>query len=162
MRRLLWSVALALPLQVTSMSGQTLPVAPGAEVAQAKCVSCHGADLIVSQRLTAPAWDREVAKMERWGVQFADGERAALLPYLASQFSARPAARRADSILGAGASAYQAACRSCHDDDLAAQQRLSEAAWGRTVDKMVRWGAVVRADHRAPLLSYLAAMWGTR
>jgi hypothetical protein len=57
---------------------------------------------------------------------------------------------------------YLAACRSCHDDDLAAQQRLPADAWGRTVDKMVRWGARVPADERSALIEFLAGRWGIR
>jgi hypothetical protein len=48
----------------------------------------------------------------------------------------------------------------CHEDDLSAQQRLSAAAWGRTIDKMVRWGAKVSADERGALVAYLASRWG--
>jgi sulfite oxidase len=57
---------------------------------------------------------------------------------------------------------YETACRACHADDLAAQQRLTPEAWGRTVDKMVRWGAHVNADERGPLVEYLASRWGVR
>ena len=56
-----------------------------------------------------------------------------------------------------GDAVYQAACRVCHSDDLVEQQRLSEAGWGRTIDKMVQWGARVESDRRASLLKYLAA-----
>ena len=41
--------------------------------------------------------------------------------------------------------------------DLIAQQRLSRAGWGREVDKMIRWGAVVEPDEREPMLDYLSA-----
>jgi len=61
-----------------------------------------------------------------------------------------------------GETVYQSACRVCHADDLVEQQRLSEAAWGRTVDKMVQWGARVENDRRASLLKYLAARYGPR
>jgi sulfite oxidase len=61
-----------------------------------------------------------------------------------------------------GEAAYQTACRACHADDLVEQQRLSEAAWGRTVDKMIQWGARIENDRRASLLKYLAARFGPR
>jgi hypothetical protein len=57
---------------------------------------------------------------------------------------------------------YLATCRTCHDDDLVVQQRLSPEAWGRTVDKMARWGARVGPDQRGPLVEFLAARWGLR
>jgi DMSO/TMAO reductase YedYZ molybdopterin-dependent catalytic subunit len=57
---------------------------------------------------------------------------------------------------------YESACRVCHDDDLAAQQRLTAEGWGRTVDKMVRWGARVSPEQRQPLVEFLASRWGIR
>ena len=48
-------------------------------------------------------------------------------------------------------------CLTCHESDLITQQRLSRTAWGRSVDKMVRWGAVVETEERDPMLDYLAA-----
>jgi cytochrome c5 len=48
-------------------------------------------------------------------------------------------------------------CLTCHEPDLIAQQRLSRPAWGRSVDKMVRWGAVLETEERDPMLDYLAA-----
>ncbi|MEP6914208.1 MAG: hypothetical protein ABJC89_01120 [Acidobacteriota bacterium] len=56
-----------------------------------------------------------------------------------------------------GAAQVQAHCSTCHGEDLIAQQRLSRAGWGREIDKMVRWGAVVAAAEREPMLDYLAA-----
>jgi hypothetical protein len=57
---------------------------------------------------------------------------------------------------------FDRACRACHDDDLAAQQRLTREGWGREVDKMVRWGARVTPDERSPLVEFLASRWGVR
>ena len=48
-------------------------------------------------------------------------------------------------------------CVTCHESDLITQQRLSRAAWGRSIDKMVRWGAVVEPEEREAVLDYLAA-----
>jgi cytochrome c5 len=53
-------------------------------------------------------------------------------------------------------------CLSCHEADLMAQQRLSRTGWGRSIDKMVRWGAVVESDERDPMLDYLAARFAPR
>lgn len=48
-------------------------------------------------------------------------------------------------------------CTECHEARIIVQQRLSKAAWGKEVDKMVKWGAVVdSADHDA-LIDYLSA-----
>ena len=63
---------------------------------------------------------------------------------------------------GAGAAILKARCLSCHQTDLIASQRLSAAGWGRELDKMVRWGAVVEAAEREPFIAYLAANFGPR
>ena len=137
-----------------------LPDGPGAEVARAACLGCHEADLIVSQRLSQAGWDRELTKMQGWGARLTADERRRLLEYLASQFGVRPMASHDEQAVAAGATVYARACRVCHEDDLSAQQRLTADGWGRTVDKMVRWGARVSADERAPLVAYLTSRWG--
>lgn len=58
---------------------------------------------------------------------------------------------------GRGRDIVQARCTACHDADLIAQQRLSRPGWGRSLDKMGGWGAVVPAEDRDVLLDYLAA-----
>ena len=57
---------------------------------------------------------------------------------------------------------FDRACRVCHDEDLSAQQRLTRDGWSREVDKMIRWGARVSPEERAPLVEYLANRWGVR
>jgi hypothetical protein len=47
-------------------------------------------------------------------------------------------------------------CLECHDARIIAQQRLGKAAWTREVDKMIKWGAVVDAADRDPLIDYLS------
>ncbi len=54
-----------------------------------------------------------------------------------------------------------AACTECHDSGIIVQQRLDKAAWTKEVDKMVKWGAVVSAEDRQPLIDYFAANFGT-
>lgn len=58
---------------------------------------------------------------------------------------------------GPGREAVTTRCVSCHESDLIVQQRLSRTGWGRSVDKMVRWGAVVESDEREAMLDYLSA-----
>ncbi len=137
-----------------------LPESPGAAVARAQCLGCHEADLIVSQRLSPTGWDREVAKMERWGAKVSADDRPALVGYLARHFGLQPLASHDAAAIAAGEKVFAATCRTCHEDDLSAQQRLSAAAWGRTVDKMVRWGAKVSAEEKPALVAYLTSRWG--
>lgn len=138
-----------------------LPAGAGVEVAQAKCLGCHDADLIVSQRLSPAGWDREVTKMERWGATLTADERRALVGYLTRQFGVRPAVSHDAALVAAGEAVFKEACRMCHDDDLSEQQRLSAAGWGREVDKMVRWGAKVSAEEKPALVAYLTSRWGS-
>jgi DMSO/TMAO reductase YedYZ molybdopterin-dependent catalytic subunit len=73
-----------------------------------------------------------------------------------------PAAPVASHEPGAANATFERACRVCHDDDLAAQQRLTREGWGREVDKMIRWGARVAPEERGPLVQFLASRWGVR
>jgi cytochrome c553 len=58
---------------------------------------------------------------------------------------------------GPGRDTVVARCLSCHEADLIVQQRLTRAGWGRELDKMIRWGAVVETTEREPMLDYLSA-----
>jgi mono/diheme cytochrome c family protein len=145
---------------VAQDANRSLPEGAGVELARAKCIGCHEADIIVSQRLSATGWDREVAKMERWGAKLSAEERPALVAYLTRQFGVKPLASHDAAAVAAGEVVYKGACRSCHEDDVSEQQRLSSAGWGRTVDKMVRWGAKVPADEKPALVAYLTSRWG--
>ncbi len=147
-------------LGVLHAQAPALPASPGVEVATAKCIGCHDADLIVSQRLSPAGWDREVAKMERWGAKLSAEERPALVGYLTREFGVRPTASHDRAAVAAGEAVFKEACRVCHEDDLSEQQRLSAAGWGREVDKMVRWGAKVSADEKPALVAYLTSRWG--
>lgn len=53
------------------------------------------------------------------------------------------------------------ACTECHDSGIIVQQRLDKVAWTKEVDKMMKWGAVVSAEDRQPLIDYFAANFGT-
>lgn len=165
MRRLAIATALvasSVMYGATSAGAQApvLPVSAGSEVASSKCLGCHGADLIVSQRLAQGGWDREIAKMERWGARLTPEERAALLGYLVREFGVRPAASHDPQLVAAGEAVHKEACRTCHDDGFVEQQRLDAAGWGREVDKMVRWGAKVAADEKPALVAFLTSRYG--
>ncbi|MEW6321374.1 MAG: hypothetical protein AB1635_09830 [Acidobacteriota bacterium] len=159
LRAALALAAAAITAPALSAQAPALPDAPGREIAAARCLSCHEADLIAQQRLTAAGWGRSVDKMVRWGARVDAAEREPLVAYLARHFAPQRAAATpaADE---AGAAAFKASCLNCHATDLVEQQRLTRAGWSRSVDKMVRWGATVPADRRDALLDYLAARYG--
>jgi mono/diheme cytochrome c family protein len=144
--------------QMTSPT-RGLPATAGVEVAQAKCIGCHEADLIVSQRLSQGGWDREIAKMERWGAKISAEERPVLLAYLTREFGVRPVAVHDAAAVAAGETTFKNACLTCHGEDLSSQQRLTAAGWGREIDKMVRWGAKVSTEERPTLVAYLTSRW---
>jgi hypothetical protein len=48
------------------------------------------------------------------------------------------------------------ACTQCHEARIILQQRLSKGAWGKEIDKMVKWGAAVDAADRDALIDYLS------
>ena len=50
-----------------------------------------------------------------------------------------------------------ATCTECHDSSIILQQRLSKAAWTKTVDKMIKWGADVDPDDHDALIEYLSS-----
>ncbi len=48
-------------------------------------------------------------------------------------------------------------CTVCHDAHILVQQRLSKAAWGKEVDKMMKWGAIVSPSDRDALVEYFSS-----
>jgi len=98
--------------------------------------------------------------MERWSLPVAARDRERLLDYLAGVSGVRSRPSLDPVAARAGQSVYARACLSCHDGALVEQQRLSEAAWRRSVAKMVQWGALVEGSEVASLATYLASRWG--
>ncbi len=77
---------------------------------------------------------------------------AATLPTPGTQFKQLPN--------GKGKAEVEAACYACHSADLLAQQRLNEKQWTATVEKMMRWGAVVAPEKKDVVIQYLAKNFG--
>jgi cytochrome c5 len=153
--------AMEILLLRAQVSAQELPQGRGRDAVVKRCVACHEADLISQQRLTRAAWGRSVDKMVRWGAIVEAEERDPMLDYLAAHF----APRRAASHIVATASyegVYKRACLMCHDADLVESQRLTRAGWVRTVDKMIRWGAIVADADKEGLVDYLTARYPVR
>jgi mono/diheme cytochrome c family protein len=51
------------------------------------CLECHEARIILQQRLSKPAWTKEVDKMTKWGAVVDPADRDALIDYLSTNFS---------------------------------------------------------------------------
>ncbi len=149
---------LAAPIAHAQARGGELPAGAGRDTLQARCLGCHGSDLIVSQRLSETGWGRELDKMIRWGARVPDPERAPLVAYLTRHFGAGAATAPVPDA--DGEAIFTRACLSCHGRDLTEQQRLSSTGWTREVEKMMRWGARVSDAEKAVLVAYLAARHG--
>jgi cytochrome c5 len=147
-------------LAIAPMSAQQLPAGPGADVLKSKCVICHEADIITSQKLSLAAWTNSVNKMVRWGSQITADERAVLQPYLAEHFGPKPVASHGNT--DAAAATYKRACLVCHDGDIIEQQKLTKTGWTNSINKMVRWGATVADSDKEPLVEYLFSRFPPR
>ena len=156
-------IALLIFMAGTPLLAQELPPGPGAEIFKNRCLVCHEADIITSQKLSLAGWTRSIDKMVRWGSQITPQEREVLQPYLAINFAPRPAVSHADTKVGLpseasakeGEATFKRACLTCHDADIVEQQKLSKTGWTRSVEKMMRWGATVPEADKQPLVDYL-------
>ncbi len=134
-----------------------LPAGPMQEKARTACLACHTASIIIQQQLDRRVWTKEVDKMIRWGAPLAAEDREALIDYLTQHFG--PREERAGELklpAGEGVENVRAACLSCHDAALIAEQQLDGRGWSRELDKMARWGATVRTEDREVILRYLS------
>jgi len=159
-QRVQWVLVLGALCLVRTADARQLPPGQGADVLKSRCVICHEADIITSQKLSLAGWTRSIDKMVRWGSQITAEEREVLQPYLAQHFAPKPAASHVSS--DAGAATYKKVCQTCHDADIIEQQRLTPTGWTRSVEKMMRWGAAVSDAEKQPLIDYLAARFGPR
>src|SRR5688572_29715031 len=77
-----------------------------------------------------------------------------LIPSFAAAQAARSMAEMAQKM-------EQTCLGLCHGASLIAQQRLDRNGWTREIDKMIRWGAVVAAEDKDPLINYLTTLFNT-
>jgi hypothetical protein len=80
------TAALAGESSLNSNSNDQLPAGPAKEKAEAACLTCHEARVIVQQRLSKPAWTKEVDKMMKWGAEVDPKDRDALIDYFSANF----------------------------------------------------------------------------
>jgi hypothetical protein len=73
----------SVPAKVTA----DLPAGPMQAKATTACLECHEARVILQQRLSRPAWTKEVDKMTKWGAVVDPADRDALIDYLSTNFS---------------------------------------------------------------------------
>ena len=68
-------------------SKEQLPAGPAKEKAEAACLTCHEARIIVQQRLGKPAWTKEIDKMIKWGAEVDPKDRDAMIDYFSANLS---------------------------------------------------------------------------
>ena len=66
---------------------EDLPAGPMQAKATTSCLECHEARIILQQRLSKPAWTKEVDKMVKWGAVVNADDHDALIDYLSTNFS---------------------------------------------------------------------------
>ena len=87
----LWSQSAESPVAALY---ESLPNGPMHNKAVTACTECHEARIIVQQRLSKPAWTKEVDKMVKWGAVVDAADHDPLIDYLSSNFGPdRPAYR---------------------------------------------------------------------
>ena len=60
-----------------------MPDDPARPLVQAKCLLCHSAEYLTSQRLTETQWQKTVDKMRKFGTPATDEEAKTITAYLA-------------------------------------------------------------------------------
>ncbi len=84
-------VAAGTPLLILAETAATLneglPAGAMQQKATTACLECHEARIILQQRLSKPAWTKEVDKMTKWGAVVDAADRDALIDYLSENFS---------------------------------------------------------------------------
>jgi hypothetical protein len=82
--------------------------------------------------------------------------RTALLAFTLLCFMPQLRAQAPDLPPGPAQAKVRTACLECHDASIIVQQRLSQAAWTKEVDKMIKWGALVEAADRDSFIDFLS------
>ena len=147
--------ALLGPPAAAQVPQRGLPPGLMQEKARTACLGCHTAGIITQQQLDRRVWTKEIDKMIRWGAPVNPEDREDMIDYFAQNFGPRePEPPAAALPVGPGADKVRAACLGCHDAGIMAEQQLDRRSWARVLDKMIRWGAVVRAEDREAILDY--------
>src|ERR1022692_4573829 len=77
----------AIAVVAQTSPNESLPAGPAKEKAEAACLTCHEARIIVQQRLGKPAWTKEIDKMIKWGAEVDPKDRDAMIDYFSANLS---------------------------------------------------------------------------
>jgi competence protein ComEA len=104
-----------------SAQAQALPDGPGKDTLGSVCSTCHGIDIITSQKRSKVAWKGTVSEMKSKGAIATDQEFEVLVEYLSKNFGqedAAPAsAAPAVMVEGPGKAVILRVCTTCHQPD---------------------------------------------
>jgi mono/diheme cytochrome c family protein len=129
-------------------------LAPGARVLLSRATDARG-----RVQPLVPAWNPPGYLWNAPDSVSIDVREGAVAPAGAADL--RPlAAHDQPDAAATGKAIYERACLACHDGGLVEAQRLSPAAWRRSIAKMVQWGARVEPAEAESLSVYLASRWG--
>ncbi len=140
------SAWLAVFVAISAMSvpaaAQNLPDGPGKAQLTMVCTTCHGLDLVTSQKLPKASWKQTVDRMAARGASAKAADFDAIVEYLGKNFaqeeSAAPAAGAAPGVLpeGDGKQAILRLCAACHVQDHFTRYRKTQDDWNSTVNRM--------------------------
>lgn len=87
--------------EVHAQSGASqdqLPDAPNKNLVISKCTQCHGADMFVTHRQSASAWDNTVSMMQSKGLVLSDEDYDKVLAYLSTNLAPLPSTVNVNTI----------------------------------------------------------------
>jgi hypothetical protein len=79
-------VVLVVASVVFAQSNPALPAGPMQAKVTTACTECHESRIVLQQRLSKPAWTKEVDKMVKWGALVAPEDHDAFVDYLSANF----------------------------------------------------------------------------
>lgn len=86
--KLVKAAVLLLAAPLARAQSNELPPAQAESKVTTTCTECHESRIILQQRLSKPAWTKEVDKMIKWGAFVDPEDRDAFIEYLSTNFPA--------------------------------------------------------------------------
>ena len=142
----------------------------GRDLVQSACSGCHDLNRVTQAKKSAAQWEETVTNMIRLGAPVLEGERQALVQFLAANYGSGGPGSVASAVPTGGPQVagedargreiVLQACSTCHGVDYPFSARRSPSEWEATVDDMIGRGAPLLEGERALLLRFLAKYYG--
>jgi len=144
---------------------QSDEVSEGGKIFGQACIQCHTRPIL--QRKTEEGWRDTVYSMISRGAQVMPNEIDPLISYLSHQFgpdSSSQAAEASDGNIAvsgeSGQKIISRVCTQCHAIEVVTESRKSEVEWQETISRMISYGAVLTADEKSVVESYVTEHFG--